>query len=714
MGLFAKLLSFFLFLIYSAVSHAQTFYVCDSTGSDSHLGRSEAMPFKTYAKAMANFNKLTEGGSILFCRGETFNVEKVPNLANTKCRSSAPCTIGAYGDESLARPIILTNGTHAINFENGGDARQDGGYRVENLTLMSTRAGGAGIRLYNDVDDVTISNVHIEGFNIGVQAAGSNKVAVGNAANGMNDRLVIQNSTIIRNAKQGFLGSCNDCDIENNIFENNGRKALLDHNIYLAHTGTHAKGIRIRNNALYKSAIVNGKCEGVSLVGHGHLEDVLIEGNLINEDLGKASAACWGVSIDSGYSKVDESFRNIVIRNNKIINVGGHAIGCASCDGVVIEGNEILDEGKVTFVGIKVPVRTEDTLKSRNIKVLNNKIVLSHESSSGVWLGGESLPIVAGNEVSLPITARSNCVSLNQASINSDISTNVCTRHNGVTIIDNRIQPEKSSTTEGSQASETEPAESQSASDVTIIDNAPQPEQPVTAGNSQVVESGSAESQSASDVTVFDNKSQFEKSITVENSQAVETELVESQFVSNEQLSDGTSGHVESLANASVSSEQPVQEESLADEIEKKDLDGVDEYAMLSSSVQNETSATNKKNGRGASDIKQGLESATSPRSKQAYGGAGGGSSSKTLAKSQSNEQLTDEGGAYFETIVQSVGRSTGKHVFGNGDIEVSTIQNASPSIIKMKDVIQASQEDLSEIEPDLCRASAHGKCLMR
>src|SRR5690606_4641636 len=147
------------------------------------------------------------------------------------------------------------------------------------------------------------------------------------------------------------------CLIENNYFENNGTHPSLDHNIYLAQKDVPARGIIIRNNTLYRSAIVDAKCQGVSLVGHGLLEDVLIENNVVKEDAGKVTGGCWGISIEPGYNKVDESFRNIVIRNNKIINVGGNAIGCASCDGVVVEGNEIIDEVKMLTAGIKIPVR---------------------------------------------------------------------------------------------------------------------------------------------------------------------------------------------------------------------------------------------------------------------------------------------------------------------------------------------------------------------
>jgi len=426
------LFSIFLISTFSAISQAENFYVCDVNGNDEFDGQSETKPFKTYDKAIGNFNKLDAGGSLLFCRGGKFPANTQARLSNSSCSADKPCTIADYGNESLPRPIIAAYGVHAFNFENGGAAKSDGGYVVKNLTIMAAEKSGAGIRLYNDVDDLTISNVHIEGFNIGVYAANANTAAEGSDSNEANDRIILKNSNIIKNLKIGFLGSCNDCLIEGNNFENNGTHPSLDHNIYLSGSKKHKRGITIRNNTLYRSAIVDGLCQGVSLVGHGLLEDVLIENNVIKEDNGKVSNGCWGISIDPGYSKVDESFRNIVIRNNKIINVGGNAIGCASCEGVTIEGNEIIDEANKTTAGIKVPVRDENTVKSSNVIVKNNKVVLSHEGATGIWVGGENVSQIMGNEIILPINTRSDCISLNEASLKINISTNICKTHNGV------------------------------------------------------------------------------------------------------------------------------------------------------------------------------------------------------------------------------------------------------------------------------------------
>lgn len=430
------LFSIFLISTFSTISQAENFYVCDSNGNDKFDGRSESKPFKSYDKAIAYFNQLEAGGELLFCRGGKFLATQQSRLYNKNCSVESPCKIGAYGNTSKSRPLIVPNKVDGINFENSGDARADGGYIVENIILISDSYSHAGIRLYNDVDDLTVKNVHLEGFNVGFYMAGSNKPLPG--SNKANDRIVLRDSIIIKNKKQGMLGACNDCLIENNNFESNGASPNLDHNIYLAKSGEPARGITIRNNTLYRSAFVDGKCQGVSLVGHGLLEDVLIENNIIKEDVGAVAGNCWGISIDPGYAW-DESFKNITIRNNKLINVGSHAIGCASCDGVLIEGNEIIDEGTVVGAGIKVPVREENTTKSRNVVIRNNKIIVNHETAVGIAIGGEHRATVTGNTITLPTSTRTTCFKRIEANIDTDITNNVCKLHSGVSIDDEFI-----------------------------------------------------------------------------------------------------------------------------------------------------------------------------------------------------------------------------------------------------------------------------------
>lgn len=463
-----KLLIGLFFVFFSTVSQAQNYYVCDN-GNDANDGKSESSPFKTFEKGISTFNNMFAGSSVLFCRGGNFPVSTPMRITNSRCGAEKNCTLADYGDPNKPSPQIIVNErATAFSFQNGGASKQDGGYVIKNLTLLGNGVGRNGIFLFNDVDDVLIADMHIEGFEHGIYSGGaSSTLEIG--SNGVNDRLEIKNNTIINNSWQGLLGSCNDCLIENNYFENNGfYRHIKYHNIYMSSGGQEDyefTNVTIRGNTLYKSAIVDGQCKGVSLVVHGKYRNLTIENNLVKEDLGKVSPYCWGISVDPGYAK-EEAFYNVKIINNKLINVGNVAIGCASCDGVLIDSNEIIDAGNVLKYGIKVPVRLEDSVKSKNVLIKNNKIIYANRDSYGISVGGEFAAKVDMNEVTRPKESFTNCFLIFSVNAKLDLSTNTCKFHNGIAINDDKdesisspveeqiVETENSSSTEDFSNSE--------------------------------------------------------------------------------------------------------------------------------------------------------------------------------------------------------------------------------------------------------------------
>jgi len=360
-----------------------TYFVC-GTGSDENDGLSPSTPWRTFTRAMWRFNLLQAGESINFCRGDVFYDGSTSRLANYNCTADNKCRIGDYYADvdsisaGLERPkIINADGAKLFDFQDGGNADQDGGYLIENLILESVTANSAAIYLYNDVDDLTIRNVKIDGFKVGINAQGTN--ALNEGSNKQNERIIFENNQVVNNASQGWLGSCSDCEIRFNYFENNGyNRVMLDHNLYFsAHDATN---VLIANNTLKKSTNINGICQGVSLVMHGVGKNITIENNLIEEEANKAWAGCWGIAVDTGYS-TEESFEHLIIRGNTVINTGNLGIGCSSCVDVLIENNTIINENDMNFTGVSVPNRSEDTLKSSGIVVQNNKVVLSSSSN---------------------------------------------------------------------------------------------------------------------------------------------------------------------------------------------------------------------------------------------------------------------------------------------------------------------------------------------
>ena len=395
-----------------AASAGQTYYVCDS-GSDTHDGLSPARAIQSYAKAAELFNhRLKGGGKILFCRGGVFPIQQASPLYNPHClhHSQSPCVLADYGLHPQ-RPRLIAFDTHGIQLQDKGTPDPDGHYQIKNLAIVSQHHRFAGIFLHNMVSHVVIDNVYIAGFATGVQEAGANKIQ-GNVTVGQS-HITIRNSMIRDNAHYGWLGGCDHCHIINNTFVNNGfSRAIFNHNIYLtSHHGMMPQSMVIRGNTLSQSAIVDEKCQGVSLVAHGVFRNLVIEHNVITEAINRASPHCWGISIDPGYPR-EEGFYQTVIRHNHLSNVGNIAIGCASCVGLTISDNTIEDHSGQLLVAIKVPVKPEDSIKSRHIRIENNQIVLKGKQAIGIEVEAKGPLSVNNNTITRPMTSTQACIML--------------------------------------------------------------------------------------------------------------------------------------------------------------------------------------------------------------------------------------------------------------------------------------------------------------
>jgi len=365
-------------------------------GDDSNDGLSPATAWRTYDRAQDQFGQLNPGDSIRFAKGGS-HVTAGSNLwINYNSIVTSPVTVYDYqptwgsGDEG--QPIILQNqANHVFNFSVPGDATVQKGYTFKNLDIQCTVAAKAFF-IYDDVDDVLIDNVNIEGCSTGVHTAHSG-ICSGSApdCNGVNDRLTIRNSTIANNSNMGFLGVADDLVIENNTFSNNGAGTVFNHNIYIA-GGNNG---RVSGNTLYKNALDdNGICRGTSFVVHGVVDGLLIEDNIVHEDIGKAGYGCWGIAVGPGYSTV-ESYTNMTIRGNQIHDVGNVAIGVAACDSCVIENNTVTHNQAYSTVAIKAPEsqRAADDIMMTAVQIRNNTIHIGSASSGGVGirLGGEGI-----------------------------------------------------------------------------------------------------------------------------------------------------------------------------------------------------------------------------------------------------------------------------------------------------------------------------------
>jgi hypothetical protein len=432
----------------TSLATAQQRYLCScDTGADPdcQVGNDAtsgtiAEPWLTYERGRTEFSSLAAGGAIRFCRGGAWDVDAGTRWVNQDCEAGNPCVVGDYvapwasGDE--ARPIIhRLDSTHGFALEDGGNAEHEEGYVFENLDLRgSATDSGWGFFLYNDIDDVTIRNVSIEDFGIGVHLAGSNPCNGADPdCDGRNERLTLLGSSIRNNSAQGWLGASSGSQILYTDFENNGSTAIFDHNIYVSGSGggqTH--GIRVVGNRLFQSALdTSGVCRGVSLVVHGEHDDLRIEGNEIWEDVGFAGGGCWGIAVDNGYGSA-EGFTNVVIAGNTVRNVGNLAIGVGACANCTIENNVIVHDQSFGITAIAAPDRSSGPgdLPQDNIIVRNNSIWIGPDSGGTAISVGEMGDdhVIVSNAIHYAGTSSSfNCLNVDlPLTAYQEIDHNIC------------------------------------------------------------------------------------------------------------------------------------------------------------------------------------------------------------------------------------------------------------------------------------------------
>ena len=408
--------------------------IAGDDGNDGAPGR----PWRSYERARQAFAGLAAGDAIRFCRGGSWVIgaESGTRWVNNACRADNRCTVGSYLPVGMPantlRPILQRiNAAHMFALENGGMAVHEEGYVLESLDIRGSGGGSNGIFLYNEIDDVRISDFSIRGFGIGVHVAGSNSCAPGAAAcNGENERIRLLDSHVIGNVHQGWLGGSDGSEIIGNEFDRNGSTAVLDHNIYLAGD---TLDMRVAHNRLRHSALdAQGLCKAVSLVAHGKHQGLVVEYNWVEEDLGAAGEGCWGIALDHGYGNQAEAFVDVVVRGNTVVNVGNVGIGTSNCRDCVIENNIVVSQQPFASAAIAVPSKTPtaEDLPQQAMSIRNNAILIdSDTASSGIRLGtqGDMHSIVSNAIVYLGTHSVFDCLQLNLAPASyADIDYNLC------------------------------------------------------------------------------------------------------------------------------------------------------------------------------------------------------------------------------------------------------------------------------------------------
>ena len=302
-------------------------------GDNASAGTSEAAPKRDLTGM--NVNTLPSGTRLLFKRGGSWRWSTL-RLARPE-NTFTPLVFDAYGTGEL--PTLHVTSTDpekqpnfGFEFSDWGSTAVHGGYAFRNLKFDGEGTGSHAFFLRGAVDGVEIENVEITQFQIAINAQGDGPIR----------HINLRNSRIVRNLDMGMLGGYSDSVIEGNTFEgNNFSGSGFSHGTYLSGHGSGSHNLVLRNNRYLRNSVTAaGTCTGGNMTFHGVLDDVLIEGNVIEQD--SAAPGCWLMSITAGYTTA-ESFTQFIVRNNRLINGGNTAIAVQSAPGILIERNVIIN-----------------------------------------------------------------------------------------------------------------------------------------------------------------------------------------------------------------------------------------------------------------------------------------------------------------------------------------------------------------------------------
>lgn len=442
----ALLLSGFL-AIFSLPAYSADWYICDcqtganpacQPGSDTNTGSID-QPWQSIQQANNQFNTMMAGDSINFCRGGALQLDGALRWVNNQCSAQQPCLIDAYtplwDSTETQRPILeQLQADTFFDLANGGVPVLQTGYIIRNLHLRGQN-NGFGVFLFNNVDDVTLDNLEIENFGVGVFLAGSNACS-NSPCDQISERLSLTNSDIHDNTVQGFLGGADGLIVDSNSFYRNGtgqasRLPFL-HNVYIANSTSHAAtNIRVTNNVLTGSALdANQNCSGASFVAHGVLDNVLVEGNHIYESFGHANPGCWGLAIDNAYGTA-EIFSRITIRGNIIENVGNTMLNLGACQNCTIENNVFNQTHNMFTIAMNIATRTDvgGDATLDQITVRNNSVYFGAQTGgTGLHFADEGqLHEVISNAIEFESGSGSACFNYSAPSSRfSDRDFNLC------------------------------------------------------------------------------------------------------------------------------------------------------------------------------------------------------------------------------------------------------------------------------------------------
>jgi hypothetical protein len=384
------------------------YYVCDCqagaeagcvAGADSSAGTSPAAPWRSFIKGYTQFQTMAAGATVAFCRGGSWtgagNLTDTNPIRNTSCTAASPCTMRDYQAPwgGTARPQMqLPNIAPGYNFALVGwyqnYTESVHGLRFWNISVIGNYTAGGdeyGIMFWGGATDVDICNMEFS------RLAAS---AVDLVTSSTLARITVRESYLhdLPNHICAVCGAADDFVIDGNVFDLIGGPDNRRHSVYFytppgepqcgnggpqVDTYCVAHRLRLSNNTITRTAHGTGNsCMGVAVEAHDPLDTVTVEDNFISEPAGTADPGCYGIQFSNGGESAH--FTNLVIRRNRIFNVGGNGIAVSGAPGVIIENNLIVG-GLPLYIGISYPeepYQSATDLQSRDGRVRNNTIYL--------------------------------------------------------------------------------------------------------------------------------------------------------------------------------------------------------------------------------------------------------------------------------------------------------------------------------------------------
>ena len=279
--------------------NSRVVYVSDSTGSDTSDGSTETTPVKTLDRAKTLMRK-GNPDFMLLKRGDVFRDQSFGNWTLTGPSPAEPVVIGAYGDESLPRPMIIPpQGRAVMQVQGGGGV--DSFAVLENLVLTSLHFYAAwrdpesgefvgpepsapAVSILRPLRNLRFEDLLVDSFsNIVIQPAVPDGETYGGTGFSMHRSVVVDNYNLSSSGHaQGiYITAVDDALFEENIFDHNGWRegiagaeaTMFNHNFYVQSTCAH---VVLRNNVIARAS-----SHGFQLRPHGLAEDNLVVGNAI-------------------------------------------------------------------------------------------------------------------------------------------------------------------------------------------------------------------------------------------------------------------------------------------------------------------------------------------------------------------------------------------------------------------------------------------------